>query len=100
LRNENVEILKRLGLIVWLDGDEEALFARASRRTDRPLLQTKNPREAFSQIFYARRPLYAQIADIRLETSELTAEEVAIAILSKLRRLNRKPGSSIPATTS
>jgi shikimate kinase len=98
LRKENIEILKRLGLIMWLDGDEEALFARVSRTTDRPLLQTKDPREAFSQIFHARKPLYAQIADIRLDTSQLTAEEVATAILSKLRRLNRKPGSSIPAT--
>jgi shikimate kinase len=100
LRQENVEILKRVGLIVWLDGDEEALFARASRRTDRPLLQTKNPREAFSQIFHARKHQYAQIADIRLDTSQLTTEEVVMAILSKLRRLNQKPGSSTPATTS
>jgi shikimate kinase len=94
LLKENVGILKRLGLIVWLDGDEEALFARASQRSGRPLLQTKNPREAFSQIFHARKHLYAQIADIRLDTSQFTAEEVAVAILSKLRRLNRKPGSS------
>ena len=97
LRKENVEILKRLGLIVWLDGDEEALFARAARTTDRPLLQTKNPREAFSEIFYARRPLYAQIADIRLDTSQLTVEEVATAILSKLRSMNLKSGLPVPA---
>jgi len=97
LRKENIEILRRLGLIVWLDGDEEALFARASRTTDRPLLQTKNPREAFSQIFYARKPLYAQIADIRLDTSQLTVEEVAMAILSKLRSMNLKSGLTVPA---
>ena len=87
---ENVEILKRLGLIVWLDGDEETLFARASRRTDRPLLQTKNPRKTFAQILAARRPLYAKIADIRIDTSELTDEEVAVAILCKLKSVNRK----------
>ena len=97
LRKENVEILKRLGLIVSLDGDEEVLFARAARTTDRPLLQTKNPREAFSEIFYARRPLYAQIADIRLDTSQLTVEEVATAILSKLRSMNLKSGLPVPA---
>jgi shikimate kinase len=101
LRRENIEILRRLGPIVWLDGDEQALFARASRRTDRPLLQTKRPREAFSRIFGARRPLYARIADIRVNTSMLTEEEVAVAIVSKLKRLRRKakPGSSISATT-
>jgi shikimate kinase len=90
LRKENVEILKRLGLIVWLDGDQETLFARAARTTDRPLLQTKNPREAFSEIFRARKVLYTQIADIRLDTSQLTVDEVAMAILSKLRNMNLK----------
>jgi shikimate kinase len=99
LREENIEILKRMGVIVWLDGDEETLFGRASQKGDRPLLRTKNPRETFSRILRARRPVYAKIANIRVDISMLTDEEVAVAILSKLRRLNPKPGSSIPATT-
>jgi shikimate kinase len=100
LRKENVEILKRLGVIVWLDGDEEALFARASRKQNRPLLHTKNPRKAFSQILGARTPLYANIADIRIDTSVLTDEEVAVAILAKLRRMNPKPESPISVKAS
>ncbi len=90
LRKESVEILKKQAVIVWLDGDEETLIARASRKQNRPLLQTKNPRKAFSQILGARRPLYANIADIRIDTSVLTDEEVAVAILAKLRRMNPK----------
>jgi shikimate kinase len=100
LRKENVDLLKRLGVIVWLDGDEETLFARASRKRNRPLLQTKNPRRTFSQILGSRRPLYANIADIRVDTSVLTDEEVAVAILAKLRRMNPKPESLIPAKPS
>jgi shikimate kinase len=100
VRNENIEILKRLGVIVWLDGDEETLFARASRKQNRPLLHTKNPRKAFSQILGLRRPLYANIADIRVDTSVLTDEEVAVAILAKLRRMNPKPESPVPARAS
>ena len=100
LRKENVEILKRLGAIVWLDGDEETLFARASRKQNRPLLQTKNPRKTFSQILGSRRPLYANIADIRLDTSVLTDEKVAVAILAKLRKMNPKPESHTPAKAS
>jgi shikimate kinase len=100
LRKENVEILTSQAVIVWLDGDEETLFARASRKQNRPLLQTKNPRKTFSQILDARRPLYANIADIRVDTSVLTDEEVAVAILAKLRRINSKPESPIPATAS
>jgi len=100
LRNENAEIVKRLGVIVWLDGDEETLFARAFRKRNRPLLQTKNPRKTFSQILDARRPLYANIADVRVDTSVLTDEELAVAILAKVTRMNPKPESPIPATAS
>jgi len=100
LRKENVEILKNQVAIVWLDADEETLFARASRKQNRPLLQTKDPRRTFSQILGARRPLYATIANIRVDTSVLTDEEVAVAILAKLRRMNPKPESPIPAKAS
>jgi shikimate kinase len=100
LRKENAEILHRLGVIAWLDGDEETLFARASRNQNRPLLKTKNPMKAFLRILRARRPLYAKIADIRVDTSALTDQEVAVAILAKLRRMNPKAESPIPATAS
>jgi shikimate kinase len=100
LRKKNVQILKKQTVIVWLDGDEETLFARASRKKNRPLLQTNNPRKSFSEILGARRPVYANIADIRVDTSVLTDEEVAVAILAKLRRMNSKPESHISAKTS
>jgi len=98
LREENVGILRRMGVIVWLDGNEDTLFVRASRGRNRPLLQTKKPRKAFSQIFDGRRSLYADIADVRVDTSMLTDEEIAVAILSKLGRVNPNPGSPFRAT--
>ena len=100
VRNENVDFLKRLGVIVWLDADEETLFARASQTRNRPLLQTKNPRKTFSQILATRRPLYANIADIRVDTSALTDEEAAVAILTKLRRMKPKRETFIRAKAS
>ena len=100
LRAKNVDVLKRLGVIVWLDGNEEKLFERASRARTRPLLQGENPREAFTQLLQARLPLYSRLGNIRIDTSVLTDEEIAVAILSKLGRLgcSRRPGSPIPAT--
>ena len=101
LREKNVDFLKRLGVIVWLDGNEKTLFKRASRSRARPLLQGENAREAFAQLLQLRLPLYAKVAHIRVDTSVLTDEEVAVAILSKLRKLGRNhgAGSSILATT-
>ena len=90
LRRENVEILRSQAVIVWLDGEEEMLFTRAVREQNRPLLKTKNPRKTFSRILCLRRPLYAGIADIRIDTSGLTDEEAGVAILTKLSRMNLK----------
>jgi shikimate kinase len=90
LRGENLAVLKRLGAVVWLVGKEETLFNRASQGGNRPLLQGKNPRKAFAEMLQARLPLYAKVADIRVDTSALTDEEVAVAILTKLKRDSRK----------
>jgi shikimate kinase len=100
LRKENVEILRSQAVIVWLDGDEEMLFTRAVRGQNRPLLKTKNPGKTFSRILCLRRPLYTKIADIRVDTSGLTDEEAAVAILAKLRRMNLKKESPIRSKVS
>jgi shikimate kinase len=89
LREANRDLLRWLGVIVWLKGNEQTLFERASRAGTRPLLQLPNPREAFSQLLHARLPLYAKVAQIRVDTSMLTDEEVAVAILSKLGKHGR-----------
>ena len=86
LRQENVDLLKTLGAVVWLDADEKKLFERSSRRGERPLLQTKNPRQTFSELFRKREPLYAAAADFRVDTSLLTHDEVADTILTKIEK--------------
>src|SRR5262245_39196653 len=58
VRPPNVDLLKRLGTIIWLNANEATLFERASRRNDRPLLQNENSRAAFSELLRKRSPLY------------------------------------------
>jgi shikimate kinase len=87
LRADNVVLLKQLGAIVWLDAPEEILFERATRKNDRPLLQTEDPREAFAKLLETRRPIYENAANIRIETSNLKHEEVAEEIIRKIDNL-------------
>ena len=87
LRLENVERLKCLGTIVWLNASEPALFERASRRNTRPLLQNSNPRAIFSELFHQRIPLYQAAADFEIDTSNLDHEQVAEMILNKIEEL-------------
>jgi shikimate kinase len=88
LRPENVEALKKLGILVWLTADEAILFERASRRNERPLLQNENPRSVFFQLLRSRKPLYAAAADFEIDTSAKTHDEVAEEILSKLEKFS------------
>ena len=94
LRQENVDLLKGLGVLVWLDAAEAILFERASQAANRPLLKTNNPRKTFARMLQARLPLYASIAHVRVDTSVLTDEEVAVAILSRVGRLGHNPAAS------
>ena len=84
LRPENADLLKRLGTVVWLEAEEATLFERASRRGNRPLLQTENPRKTLSEMLRARTPLYAKVADIRADTTRSTHDEVADLILAEI----------------
>lgn len=87
LRAENVKILRGLGSVISLEADEETLFGRISRRTTRPLLQTANPRATLTELLRKREPIYREIADIRIDTSRLTHDEVAEAILKSMDKL-------------
>lgn len=84
LREENAGLLKQLGIVVWLEANDETLFERASRRGQRPLLRTENPRKTLSEILRARAPLYAKVADIRVDTTRSTHDEVADLILEQI----------------
>ena len=84
LRASNVELLRRVGRLVHLEADEETLFRRVSRRTTRPLLQAENPRATLAELLRVRLPLYRKAADVQVDTSRMTHEEVAEAILEKM----------------
>ena len=84
LRPGNVDLLKKLGTVIWLTADERTLFERASRRNERPLLQKENPQTVFSDLFAKREPLYASAADLQIDTSGKSHDDVADAILAKL----------------
>jgi shikimate kinase len=90
VRAENVDFLKRLGTVVWLNSDEATLFERASRRNTRPLLQNDNPRAVFSELLRKRSPLYKAVADFEIDTSKLNHDEVAETILSKMEELSAR----------
>lgn len=87
LRPANVKMLRELGRVVSLEADEETLFRRISQRATRPLLQTEDQRATLAELLRARAPLYREAADVRVDTSRLTHDEVADAILRAFEKL-------------
>ena len=87
LRPGNVELLRRLGPVAHLEADEETLFRRVSRGVIRPLLQTENPRQTLAELLRSRLPIYRQAADFQVDTSPLSQEEVAEAVIKNMESL-------------
>lgn len=67
MREENRALLQK-GRIIYLKADIDELFARVSKDTNRPLLQTENPKEKLRQLLELRAPIYSQLADVTVET--------------------------------
>jgi shikimate kinase len=82
---ENIDLLKQLGTVVWLDADHATLRARLNRLNDRPLLQTASPSQSLAELLQARNPVYRKAGDIRVDTAKREPEEVATLILRSTR---------------
>lgn len=80
LREKNRVLLRELGFVVCLTASEETIYARVSRNSKRPLLQTENPRETVSRMLAERRPVYEAAAECIVDTTHYShrqsAEEV------------------------
>jgi shikimate kinase len=87
LRPENVDLLKQLGTVVWLDADEATLRARIRHLRDRPLLRTANPKASLLELRQAREPLYKKASDLRVDVGKNKPEEIADLILQNIRNL-------------
>jgi shikimate kinase len=90
----NVRNLKRNGLIVWLRGSAKVLHARMDEEQKagkiRPSLTGADPREEIQDVLRLRDPAYGAAADIVVDTSGLSVEEVAYTIRKALIEIQDK----------
>jgi shikimate kinase len=81
IRESNRALLHEAGLVVNLTATVDTLVKRLARANDRPLLRGESPlEERIRQIMTSREPFYAD-ADIRIDTTGKTLEDVAAVIL-------------------
>ena len=76
LREENRRLLKQLGMVVYLKGLPETIYERVKGDTNRPLLQTENPRERIRIMMEEREPYYTKAADLILTIEGKSVEQL------------------------
>ncbi|MDP1989895.1 MAG: shikimate kinase [Syntrophales bacterium] len=90
LDERNVETLKKNGLFVWLVADTATIVQRLKKDqtggAPRPSLSGKPVEMEVQEILAQREPIYRHIADLTIDTSTRTVEEVVKTIAKKLKR--------------
>lgn len=82
----NIPILRQLGYIAWLEADPERLARRTSQNSNRPLLANEeDPKAKLERLLGERKPLYKSVADLRIQTAELTPQETAYGVMESAR---------------
>ena len=83
VNTETRALVKRTAVSVWIKADFELLFQRVSRRSNRPLLKTANPRETLQSLIDARYPIYAE-ADVTVVSRDVPQDQVATEVIDTL----------------
>ena len=82
--NPETRALVRAGAVsVWLKADIDILFERVSRRSNRPLLKTADPRATLEKLIAERYPIYAQ-ADVTVISRDVPQDNVAGDVVAAL----------------
>lgn len=82
----NLELLRKLGFVVWLRADEAVILERVLRNRNRPLVQTADPGATVRELYAKRLPLYEAAAQFCVNTSTLPHHNVAEGIIAEANR--------------
>ena len=84
LREENRELLGRLGKVVYLRTKPETVYERVKFDDSRPLLKTEDPLAKIRKMQEERGNIYELAADYIIDTDELTPSQIADKIIEGL----------------
>jgi shikimate kinase len=85
LKQENIDILKKNGVIVCLTASPETILNRTGNDNNRPLLQVENPLKRIKELINFRKPYYEK-ADIMIDTEGKNPLQIAEEIIERLKR--------------
>jgi len=84
---ENLTLLRERTLLIGLTASVDVLLSRAGNGSKRPLLKGANRKERIAELLMQRESRYAQ-ADVTIDTSELTLDQVVEKIIQFIASKN------------
>ena len=94
LAEENRQVMRARGTVVYLRTTLEHLWARTHRDANRPLLANDDPRGTLARLLGEREPLYREVAHLIVDSGEQSAAALAGRIVAALRRQSAATGAS------
>lgn len=85
VREENRDIIKKLGNVIYLKASPETIYQRVKRDTSRPLLQCENPMEKIVALLEERNPIYESVADIIIHVDGKEMKDVIQEIVEAVQ---------------
>ena len=80
---ETRALIKATAVSVFITAEFELLFSRVSRRNNRPLLKTADPRATLRALIEARTPIYEE-ADVKVVSTDVPQDVVASEAIDRL----------------
>ncbi len=91
--NENTRSQIKLSSVsVWLKADIDVLWDRVSKRDNRPLLKTENPKQTLENLMIQRYPIYAE-ADLTVLSGNVRKDVMVNEVLTIVAGLNELSGA-------
>jgi len=84
LKQENMDALRKQGVIICLMASPEIILKRTSHNSNRPLLKVEDPFEKIKELLNFRKPFYEK-ADILIDTEDKTPLQIAEEIIDKIK---------------
>lgn len=84
MREGNIKLLRHIGTTIFLQADAAHIYNNVRHSHDRPLLQVADVPGEIARRLEVREPYYMKAADVIIQTSGKTVEEIAEEIMGIL----------------
>jgi len=87
---DNQALLKQRGFVVYLQCAVDKQFERTHKDSNRPLLNTGDPKGRLEELFKIRDPLYHAVADFIIDTGQNSSRSAVRQILKAFNRAEKQ----------